>query len=337
MKHLTSIILSFSIFMTIGYAQPELKKVDDYKIGTERIYHQSNADSIGHIKTGNGVTWDFTNLPQGRQSNQNIQPPDSGQNGDQFPEANLLESYDFGNRIYHEKQNDRNLIHGIYASRGVLAEFIKPLQIIKRPFTMQDEVTDTAVREYQTQGRTFKGTGFSKTTAQGYGTLKTPAGEFSNTMLLKNEQNWKDTSQGFGLINTNTNVTYIWYTANEPHPLLRLDSVMISNNFFTDTVVTLSYFKKDKQTGIQNKSLQTRALDVYEQDGLVIIKGRLKSKMKAGISLRTVSGKTIRTYERELQQGYNRIALPLPDVKPGFYILSAAGNQRSFSKKLMIR
>ncbi len=350
------VLSGFLIISLQNFAQPTLDSAEDYKIGNERQYVAGYPDSINSIKKGANITWDFNNLGKQDSFMQKILLPDSVEDGEQFPNADLVEWYGNGNKVFHDKGSQVNDYVGLESSRDITIEFIRPVSILERPFTYNDQYLDSGRRQYTFDGFDVKGSGTSLTQAIAYGTLKLPDTVYNNTLLVRNYQDWRDTVDVPFVtpVVENQVISYSWFTKNSTYPVLRFDTIQFYSDSdqapddANDTIERLRYYKplpkedpdtSDSTTFIQRKQDIVKDSRIVRKGDQLLIQGRFRRETKLYLSLVTIDGKPLASHRMTFEKGFDQEVVPLNDLSKGFYMVvgrSAQTGEKVLGKKIFL-
>lgn len=323
-----------------GFAQPTLNSAEAYQIGNERQYISGYPDSIVTIQKGANVNWDFNNIGKQDSFMQKILLPDSVDNGDQFPDADLVEWYGNGNQVFHDKGQQGNDYVGLKSFQDITIEFIRPIRILERPFTFNDQYFDTGRRAYTFNGFDVKGTGISRTQAIAYGKLKLPDTSYGNTVLVRNYQDWRDTVD-VPLVTPvikNQVISYAWFTPNRSYPVMRFDTIQLYSDSdqipedANDTIERLRYYKPlldqdDTMISHQSKRVIAKNKNIVQQGNQLLIQGDFRQKIGLHLTLLNINGQPVNSRRIIFHKGWNQKAVSLKNSSKGFYILQGRNPQ----------
>jgi hypothetical protein len=142
--------------------------------------------------SGANVVWDFSSLVFTKSGRVVYISPASTPYGGSFPAANI--AYDQGGAFgYFDAENGGYYSLGSASNFGPKVVYTDIQTVVTYPFTYGDSLRDTAKGTYDittvAMGYTIVNTGirtiYSKTSADGYGTLKVPGKEYANALRLK--------------------------------------------------------------------------------------------------------------------------------------------------------
>ena len=194
-KYITAIATTLFISATT-LAQPVLSEIEDFNIGHKMAY-LSIKEHIDAGKSGSGQKWDFSKLnltSKDIEYQQIVLPADTKYAAD-FPKANTVEMKNDGNMVFVEKTDKQNKVWGI-VRQDTKIQYTTPYVFMQRPLTFNDSIVSECSRFYDSYGG-YKGTGTTKTIADGWGTLLLPSGSYT-VLRVKFEQTFNDISTSNG-------------------------------------------------------------------------------------------------------------------------------------------
>lgn len=227
-------------------------------------------------------------------------------------------------------QND-----GSVASSVVIA-FSNPENLLTYPFNYSNSLTDTWAGTF-TSSVTFYRSGTSTVTADGYGTVTTPAGTFANAMRVHYVQSYKDSANFSGpIIITYMNDEYLWYLPGNHQPIASVTS-FTSNSFSGTTITTSASYINNVVNGIKENSLAFSQGSVFPNPASDQLNYSYSSEtgLLCEIGIYTISGQKIKSIEQQSQAGGNTLVIPTLDLPAGFYYLEgrsgdATGKREKF-------
>ncbi|MFN8395865.1 MAG: T9SS type A sorting domain-containing protein [Bacteroidia bacterium] len=162
--------------------------------------------------SGANQTWDFTSLAGSPAVANTCASPSSTSQGSSFPSATVVCQSAAGDR-YLEANSSALINWGAYVpASGTLIPHTDGEDFIRFPMTMGNNFTDQFSAVYTNGGYTYHRRGSVTATADGYGTLITPGGTYSNVLRLHYVEDYQDsTNFGFPFVTTIHNDEYIWY------------------------------------------------------------------------------------------------------------------------------
>lgn len=165
--------------------------------------------------SGANQTWNLSSLT-GTASSNTVVSVSSTPNGASFPNANIALQ---GSGYYAYYKTSSTAWQNYGSSSSVVMAYSNPEDFMHFPFTYNNTYTDTWATTF-TNTYTFYRTGSTTVTADGYGTVTTPAGTFTNALRVHFVQNYQDSAYiGVPYIITYQNDEYMWYVNGNHLPL----------------------------------------------------------------------------------------------------------------------
>lgn len=213
----------------IVHAQPSLNTfpvpVFESKVQINSI--STNVPAVGNA--GANQTWDFSavDFSKGGSGINTWTTPASTANGSKFPDATIAEVSSSGNVNYNIMTSTKQATLGTLQS-GTLTTYSKPYLYATAPFAYNttqysDYISSFPYGPYYT----VLTTGTVATTYDGYGTLKTSNGTFTNVIRLKavvNEKMVIDYGNDTKVTYTNDGIVYQWILADRFFPLFAISA-----------------------------------------------------------------------------------------------------------------
>jgi hypothetical protein len=133
-----------------------------------------------------------------------------------FPATNVTELYSDGSEIYYSNTATGQVMHGINAG-GTVITYSNPQTYLEFPLSMSVSGSDTHLATFISGGLGFTRGGSTTWETDGWGTVITPNGTYSDVLRVKLTQTYTDTYSG-GIINYYTEV-YLWLKAGVHFPI----------------------------------------------------------------------------------------------------------------------
>lgn len=216
--------LLFSAFSLIGLsalAQPTIQSSDFYpSIGENFTIHQADYMSPG--PAGNNVTWDLSGLVSNSTATVNILAQDPAYPGS-------THNFEFvGQSNVHV-----NLAPGSYTVKAevtpnAVIDYSNPYTLYEFPMSVGDMFTDAFVGTIDQGGLIMQRTGSVDVEVDGYGTLITPHGTFSNVLRVHSYRTIEDDFQGT-IINSTIDM-YQWIQAGSHIELANIQTLTMMGN-----------------------------------------------------------------------------------------------------------
>ncbi len=281
-------VLLFTICFLISAlakAQVVLDRIEDFEVGDSMKFHELQADNLQAGEAGAGRVWDFSKISYQGNSTQTIISPAWSKFSKQIPNANMVERTSKGTYVFMYKSGDTNHITGFVDSlQNLVIKYSKPYSFINRPFTYGDSLVASYARSYIVNAVQVNGTGYSRTYADGYGTLHLPSGTYYDVIRVKFEQFSYDVMP-MGDTQFVYTVSYAWFDQNLKSALMKIDSISIESKFFSHQFKEGIVLQQEYSVGIkENKKSNSTDIDVYvTQSGKVFLKVNNSTQIKAEV------------------------------------------------------
>lgn len=333
------LLILIALFFKIK-AQPTITSADIIN-GTFQFTEVSFNQGV--YSPGNGganITWDFSNV-QGTvggvkllYGNCSSSVPECAS----FPTANryVVSLDNNGNQ-----SDDKNLFRvtstqfEAIGTRNIANNFTltytdTPIEL-KFPTTYLQSFSDTS--SYTVNGVTTNTN--DVITVDGYGTLKTPVGTYTNVLRVK-KASTVNISMGGSTVSTTQITTYTWYKNNRE----QIAGFSVSNMTFPMPQALPSTFQYTTNTAnlAVKEALAGKPMVVYPnptKDGKVWIDTK-NSRMKS-ISVYDISGKNIGSLSaNQIKQTEGKYILDLQNYPDGTYIIKVETDQNTVSKTIQV-
>lgn len=244
MKKPLFFIASIFISGTI-LAQPTLT-ANDLNMSIGVTYPMAQCQYLNPGPGGANVTWDFSAFTSSGAYNSVASAANSN-----FPNSNITVAGG-GTEVYNDQNNNGIFTWGIDAN-GTIITYTDPSQTMFYPLTMNGSATNTFEATF-TSGVQFTRAGNETLTCDGYGTVITPNGTYTDALRLHTQQNYSDTYSG-GQIDYVVNV-YAWYIAGYPNAIASVSEIVMDNGqptqygfYSTDPIASL-LTEENKEFGL---------------------------------------------------------------------------------------
>lgn len=279
-----------------------------------------NNDGGNYVSPGSAgasQTWDLSTMTSGSPSSTTFSSPSSTPNAASFPTANVCVAT-APQYAYYKTSSTAWQNLGVVSGSGVIMSYSNAEDLLRFPFTFNDTYSDPWATTFVSGGTTFYRTGTTTVTADGYGTLITPAGTFSNVLRVHFFQDYQDSADigGFPYIIDYQNDEYMWYLNGNHNPIALV--------FTLTTSLGSPFTAGSYMTGVMGVN-ENKALVSYElfpnpsSDDLKINIG-LKEKQKVEIKLfSTLGTEVMQPVSGDGFQGENSYSLNVQNLPEGFY------------------
>jgi len=203
-------LLLFVLLSSVLSAQPTLNSTDMYDVNYTFLTKEvDNPSTIDVTSTGANSTWNFANITMGTESNNTFLNPAGNPGSSNFPQSNLCQYVTSvgGNPGYTYLKSTSNAfsIDGVYLSQvgsETVSQLNPDMDIFRFPFTFNSSFTQpiggTTTTSVGGSSYTYYREGSQTVICDGYGTLTTPLGTFTNVLRIKTIQIYSDSSYSPG-------------------------------------------------------------------------------------------------------------------------------------------
>ncbi|MBS1624147.1 MAG: T9SS type A sorting domain-containing protein [Bacteroidetes bacterium] len=345
----------FTIFAACAaissFAQPTLTSSYIPAVGTQ--VHLTALDGSGGLSegaAGANVTWDLSGYDTlGSQDVQYI-TPSSAPTGSSFSTAT-----DCAHGLStsgHDTYNFSRLNGNVYQLVGVSQPYASyvlnysPAQdILHFPTTYNSSFVSTATATGSFVSGSYSGTivrhVVDSTIADGYGTLTTKAGTFSNVLRLYVSQHIVDTEvvSGQTLVITYYYKTYNWMSPAYPGTGLASVSHLEQTQYGITQNSDAGNYSKVSPAGIDDLSLAGIAgLNIQPQpvSDHATISLQNESASAVSVSVSDLSGREVQNLTQTLVRGENHIPVPVAGMGTGIYIVTLRSGEHASTLKMVV-
>ncbi|MBL7804486.1 MAG: T9SS type A sorting domain-containing protein [Saprospiraceae bacterium] len=245
-------------------AQPTLTN-DVFPLnGIEFSLAQADTTAVSPGASGADQLWDFSGLQvlsvtgPVRMVGSNSTPYAA-----QFPFANLAAVWavdqDSFYRYYRKENSALSLIGLVEYGQPTL--FDDPETLLSTPLAFEGAYGDYFARHNYLPDNQLQGVAQKTAVYDGWGTLKTPLGTFSNAMRVRTETVYRDTSWLFAgySINEHVDVSYDWYVAGRPFPQVSILTSTGNTTFYFGVIPPMTVPNPPTKTVHYLSNLSTSA------------------------------------------------------------------------------
>lgn len=230
-------------------AQPSLTSASIPSIGETYTYTSCDTLNVRPGEAGANKTWNFANLTEiaGTTSTHEIISPSAAVGNSNFPSATYALKSGDGYLFYKSSSSQVERLGTGYESGG---EKLTDFELVNKfPFTydnkFEDNFSGTLVTDLQGQTFTLTRSGKIEIEADGYGTVITPKGTFTNVLRIKAVQTITDEMPspvpGFPGVTIKTEtVSYSWVSDDYKYSLLTISFIKSEQNAMGQSQTTYS-------------------------------------------------------------------------------------------------
>lgn len=316
MKKSTFLFLSMAFSGISLLAQPTLTASGmNPVIGDVITYHICNYVSPG--SSGANQTWNLALTSNSVPTITGV-APSSSPYASSFTQSsvgfNNSGTWAFYNGTASALQNN-----GIATAAGTVMSYSNPEDLLRFPFTYNNSYTDAWAVTYLQATYTYYRTGTTTVTADGYGTLTTPDGTFSNVTRVHFYQSYQDSVNIMNnpVVITYINDEYIWYLNGNHYAVAAVFTLTPS----TGSPIQQGFYLDGVVSGInENSVLNSLALAPNPANDELNFNLNLNSGNEIQISVFNTAGQEVLTpVSAFATTGENRIAISVAELPAGIY------------------
>lgn len=295
---------------------------------------------------GANQTWDLTGMSPEIVSTSNFLSPSGLPESNSFPGAThtAFTPIEDTGELYGYVAVGNNQIEDMgYYSFGpdydILFLYTNPRTELVFPLSYNDSFSDTYQSEMENETENgpilSENNGTIDAIVDGYGTLITPAGTFTDVLRVRYEEeaNSTITFQGIQVSSSETTTTeYKYFKAGYPSPLATLRTTVLSSMGTVVEETQTGSFLIDLSVGVEEKESMFTNVQLFPTPATTHIDLRLNSEYgaEANFMLLSTSGKMVHQWNQQtLISGSNQLRLELPELASGFYLLQM-GNEKGW-------
>lgn len=341
-------LLFFSAFCATALAQPTLQMNVLPEIGDVVTFYDADTANVSEGSAGANQTWDFSGLEATAPGTQYIYLDPAAtpaQFASNFPGANIAIKINEDTAVYTYAKKSASQLELLGAMNETFTQKYQNTDIQLKTLSFNNSFSDDFTNTSDNgTGFVFYGKGSRTVTYDAYGTLKTPAGTFTNAMRIKGVSSQVD-SVDFGvgkLINRTTFTVYDWLVANQPGVLVSVYYThLITETYFPGldpfiedfgTFKSVSYIdnftvgtfdRPAELAGIQmdfsgaNPAIEELALNINSDN----------RRDNIQMLLTDAAGRIVDTQVIALASGDNPLSIPVAHLPAGSYFLTLSDGQ----------
>ncbi len=316
-KHLQNLLLASAVIggSLTAIAQPTLTGANTNPVIGEMFVIKNSNVAVAPGAAGANQTWNVTGLAASSTATTTFMSVASTPSGSAFPAANIA-GYDGTNYAYSNNSTASSLNQGAVGS-GVVFSYSNPETILTFPVNFNNTGNDTWSCVFTTSSITFTRSGTTTVTADGYGTITTPANTYNNAMRIHFVQSYSDVSSTFTL--TYNNDEYIWYVPGTHYAVATTFSLTSSSGNFLGGSYLSSVI-----AGLNSYSPLAGSLELFPNPAsseLNLSFSALESG-KAELKISNVAGKQLQNIsDVNINTGDNNLKINTNDLAPGIYFM----------------
>lgn len=324
-------------------AQPTLTAATSTPVvGLSGVYNQNTTFLAG--PEGTNQNWDFSGQSFPTVSNVTFEACNSSNNCASFPGTTVV-AHQGSNFIYYGGTAGALAINGV--SNGSLnIPNSDPQDFFHFPLTYGNTYTDTWGSTLVNGGVTFYRSGIDTVVADAWGTLKTPAGTFNNTLRVKRISTYQDSANvgGMAILIYYKSTLYSWNDINHKDVLYSTFSLVANNQGNESTTNGSTYTSGQTDppppTGIATAIANPLNIHVAPNPAHDFAQVSLTLTERSNVDIRIVdvTGRSVyQAAHNNIAAGNQKIALNIADIPAGIYMVNIHAGNTAVTSKLMIR
>lgn len=316
-------------------AQPTYTAADINPIAGDVITMHYNTSLIDPGPSGANKTWNFGSAVSTTTMTTTYTDCSGVSDCSTFPGTTVVGLQSDGAISYIKATGSVQAIMGIKAGPTTFT-YADPEELLRFPLAYNNNYSDAWATTFSTSGVTWYRWGTTQVTVDGYGTLTTPAGTFTNTLRLHIAQVYKDSTliMGMPVIIDYTTHNYVWYSAASHHHLFAINQVIAGGtetNSASWSATTLS---------VNQLSAGKTNLAVYPQpaNGQLHLRFDAAQPGSYAVELTDMTGRTVAQQAAQVfPAGSNKVTMDVSHLNGGIYFLQLKqGQQRIATQKVEV-
>jgi len=331
-----SLFLSaFVAFSYASFAQPVINSTDYDLSGTPSFSYKYGTVTTDPGPAGANVNWDFSSLNLTTVYNVTINTCPGGDCAS-FPNATHYLGTGFTDVFYNKTSSVFEEV-GESSSSSSIATFNDPYTFLQFPVIFGQTYNDNYFISNNT-GTTKDGTLHS--TIDAYGTLKTPAGTYSNVLRQKLVDIYEVDADGTNIKTIMTQ--YYWYKAGFPFSLMSTIDFALQLNNETPTLlnsVTTYNTTAGSGTKIETNNLLNSLFSLYPNPTTAqTFVSAIKCTVNQ-ITMTDILGKVVMNQEFTDKANAHQFVFPIntSQLTKGVYLINISTKEGTVTKKLTVK
>lgn len=334
MKHILLSISAVLLFVAPGEisAQPILTATGINPVVGDQI-NFANAQYVNPGSGGANQTWNLGFTSTGTGTN-TVVAPSTTPYASSFTNANVAWNGG-GIYSYYATSSSALTFRGTVNPQGTIISYSDYEDQMRYPMSYNTTYTDSWSGTFVQSTYTYYRWGSTTVTADGYGTLTTPAGTFSNVMRVHFVQDYKDSANimSMPVVITYYNDQYMWYLNGNHYPIASEYTFTMNSN-----PAQASYYVTNVVSSVQDELFAT-AVSMYPNptDGAVNLDITVTENSIVAAEIFSAEGKLLSSAQYVLIPGENRIRLDIEDFEAGYYFVAIRNKEAVISVQRLIR
>lgn len=285
-------------------------------------YTMVSSSWVSPGSAGANQTWNLA-LTNSGSSPSTAVAPSSSPYASSFPAATVAFNSS-GNWVFYKGTASAWQNNGLVNSSGTVLAYSDLEDMLRFPFTYNNTYVDPWSVTYIQSTYTYYRTGTTTVTADGYGTLTTPDGTFTNVMRVHFVQDYQDSTNisSTPFVITYQNDEYMWYL-NGNHNAIAAVYTLTSS---ASSPFTGGFYMTGVVSGIEDASgLTSMSLAPNPANEQADFTFTLNQEKNVTVKLFNSVGQEMETaYTTAGIAGENKISIPVADLPAGIYFANVS-------------
>lgn len=317
MKNSTSsvLLIAFGLLPFAAAAQPTLTASGiNPVIGDVLTTHTTQYVSPG--SAGANQTWNLSAMTSSGSSASTGVAPSSTPYSSSFPTASVA----FGptSYVYYKTSSSAFQMNGIVNGAGTVIAYSDLEDMLRFPTAYNNSYTDSWSATFVQASYTYYRTGSTTVTADGWGTLTTPAGTFTNVMRVHFVQTYQDSTYiaNMPFVINYQNDEYMWYLNGNHSPVAAVYDLTTTSGSFTG-----GFYLQNVVSGTEEQEIES-SLSLFPNPATdnISLTYTVSAAQDVAVSIYDATGKLVRNEpQTQSAEGENVIRIYIGDLPEGVY------------------
>lgn len=288
---------------------------------------------------GANQTWDFSGVTFNNSGLAKYEPCVSTNGCSNHAGANIAHVY-LSLFTYYKASANTLSMQGFF-NGGAAVYYSDPEDYMRFPMSYGKSFIDSFAASYTASTGTWYRKGFDTVSADAWGSLKTPAGTFPNTLRIKIISTYSDTGiiQGLPDRMRYKGITYYYYDIAHKDFLFATASFTITPKSGPQQTTSYSRYTINQSVDVTAPAIETIRCEIVPNPAREKIQVALILDAPAltSVSLLDITGRLVhRLPATVLNSGENRVTIPVEDFSPGVYTVRIMAGEAVMARKVVI-
>lgn len=301
-------------------------------IGDNLTNHNTAYVSPG--SSGANQTWNLAMSSTGASTTTGV-APSSTPYASSFPTASV--AFGTGPYTYYKTSSSAWQLNGVVNGAGTVLAYSDLEDMMRFPFTYGNSYTDTWSTTFVQATYTYYRVGSTTVTADGYGTLTTPDGTFSNVLRVHFVQTYQDSTNiaSTPYVINYVNDEYMWYLNGNHNPIAAVyDLTATPGGNFTG-----GFYMQNVVSGIEDESALT-SFSVFPTlaSENVNFNFTVNGSETVTVAVYDEAGRMVMEVpQSHAAEGENTVVISVAELPEGTYFASlTCGNALPVTRKIVV-